>query len=158
MEISEAMRRASEAVQICTACGNFCAGQLCTICRAADRDNGEICVVQDISDLWAMERSSAFKGRYHVLGGVLSMLDNVGPEDLRIPELENRVVKEGISEVILALGTTVDGQTTAHYIADRLAQADVRVTSIGRGVPMGGELDFLDDGTITAAMQGRREY
>lgn len=157
-EISDAMRRAADAVGTCVVCGNFCSDELCRICHSEPRKNGEICVVQDIADLWAMERAAVFKGRYHVLGGVLSMLDNVGPEELRIPYLVRRVAEEGVKEIILALNATVDGQTTAHYIADQLSGEDVRITSLGQGVPMGGELNYLDDGTITAAMNCRREY
>ncbi len=158
LEISDAMRQTADTINNCEVCGNFCSGNQCRICASEARRTGEICVVQDIGDLWAMERSAVFKGRYHVLGGVLSMLDNVGPEILRIPELVERVRDEGVREVILALGATVDGQTTAHYIADQLASLSVRVTTLGQGVPIGGELDFLDDGTITAAVKGRREY
>ena len=157
-EISEAMRRAADAVGTCAVCGNFCSDELCRICHSEQRKNGEICVVQDIADLWAMERAAVFKGRYHVLGGVLSMLDSVGPEELRIPDLVRRVSEEGVKEIILALNATVDGQTTAHYIADQFSDGDVRITSLGQGVPMGGELNYLDDGTITAAMNCRREY
>jgi recombination protein RecR len=115
-----------------------------------------LCVVEDVADLWAMERGGAFKGRYHVLGGTLSALDDVGPEDLRIPRLKERMGDEGITEVILALNATVDGQTTAHYIADELAGAGVSLTSLAQGVPIGGELDYLDDGTISAALRARK--
>ena len=113
-------------------------------------------MVEDISDLWAMERSRAFKGRYHVLGGVLSALDGLGPEELRIPDLVARIGRERVHEVILALNATVDGQTTAHYIADALADQPIRLTSLAQGVPIGGELDYLDDGTIGAALRARR--
>ena len=157
-EIAAAMRRAADSVQTCSVCGNFGSNSLCAICRSHARSNQEICVVQDVSDLWAIERAGAFKGRYHILGGVLSMLDNVGPDELRIPDLQKRVSQGETEEVILALGATVDGQTTAHYIADQLAGQKVRVTVLGQGVPMGGELDHLDGGTITAAMLSRREY
>jgi len=120
------------------------------------RGNGQICVVEDVSDLWAMERSNVFKGRYHVLGGNLSALDGVGPDELRIPHLVKRVKGENINEIILALNATVDGQTTAHYIADQLDEMDVAVTSLAQGVPIGGELDYLDDGTISAALNARK--
>ena len=123
---------------------------------AKKRANGEICVVEDVADLWAMERAAVFKGRYHVLGGTLSALDAVGPHELRIPKLVERVQAEGVKEVILALNATVDGQTTAHYIAEEL-EARVQVTSLAQGVPIGGELDYLDDGTITAALRARRQ-
>ena len=152
--LAEAMTRVSATVRECLNCGNIAAGDICTICADDRRANGEICVVEDIADLWAMERSQQFKGRYHVLGGTLSALDAVGPEDLRIPRLMDRITGENVSEVILALGATIDGQTTAHYIADQLT--GVTVTSLAQGVPVGGELDYLDDGTITAALRARR--
>lgn len=140
----------------CRVCGNIGTSDLCAICADPARATGEICVVEDVADLWAMERSRAFKGRYHVLGGTLSALDGVGPEELNIPRLLDRIPAEGIAEVILALNATVDGQTTAHYIADALAGAPVRITSLAQGVPIGGELDYLDDGTIGAALRARR--
>jgi recombination protein RecR len=138
----------------CLNCGNVGTGDVCGICDDARRATGQICVVEDVADLWAMERSGVFKGRYHVLGGTLSALDAVGPEELRIPRLLDRVQSEAVNEVILALGATIDGQTTAHYIADQLP--GVSVTSLARGVPVGGELDYLDDGTISAALRARR--
>jgi recombination protein RecR len=128
---------------------------ICDICASEARANGQICVVEDVADLWAMERGGAFKGRYHVLGGTLSVLDQVGPEQLRIPRLVDRVATEGVSEVVLALNATVDGQTTAHYIADQL-EGRVAISSLAQGVPIGGELDYLDDGTITAAFIARK--
>lgn len=140
----------------CRVCGNIGTSDLCAICADPARQTGEICVVEDVADLWAMERSRAFKGRYHILGGTLSALDGVGPEELHIPRLLDRIPAEGVSEVILALNATVDGQTTAHYIADALAGAPVRITSLAQGVPIGGELDYLDDGTIGAALRARR--
>jgi recombination protein RecR len=143
-------------VKPCSICGNLDVADPCTVCRDPRREPGVICVVETVSDLWALERASAFKGRYHVLGGTLSALDAVGPEDLRIPELVARVRAEGAREVILALAATVDGQTTAHYIADALAGLDVQVTALAQGVPMGGELDYLDDGTIGAALRARK--
>ena len=139
----------------CTLCGNIGTSDLCAICTDPARSTGEICVVEDVADLWAMERSRAFKGRYHVLGGTLSALDATGPDELRIPKLIDRVAVEAIREVILALNATVDGQTTAHYIADALADAPVKVSSLAQGVPIGGELDYLDDGTISAALHAR---
>ncbi len=157
-DIASAIQRVADSVRECVECGNFCTDQKCPICSSPDRLGDQICVVQDVADLWAMERSAAFKGKYHVLGGVLSMLDGKGPEELRIPELVERAGAGSVQEVILALSATVDGQTTAHYIADQLSSSGVRVTSLGRGVPVGGELDFLDDGTIAAALTGRREY
>ena len=139
----------------CMNCGNVGTTDICDICTSEKRANGELCVVEDVADLWAMERSGVFKGRYHVLGGTLSALDAVGPDELRIPRLIDRVATEGIKEVILALNATIDGQTTAHYIADQL-DGQVSLTSLAQGVPIGGELDYLDDGTITAAMRARK--
>ena len=156
LPLAEAMARVGATVRTCLNCGNLATGDLCPICTSEARANGQICVVEDISDLWAMERSGMFRGRYHVLGGTLSALDAVGPEELRIPKLVDRVATEGVREVILALGATVDGQTTAHYIADRLT--GVEVTSLAQGVPVGGELDYLDDGTISAALKARRAF
>jgi recombination protein RecR len=156
LPLADAMARVGATVRTCLNCGNLATGDLCPICGNEARANGQICVVEDVSDLWAMERSGVFKGRYHVLGGTLSALDAVGPEELRIPKLVDRVATEGVSEVILALGATVDGQTTAHYIADQLTGVDV--TSLAQGVPVGGELDYLDDGTITAALRARRAF
>ena len=140
----------------CLNCGNVSTTDLCPVCTAQARRTGEICVVEDVADLWAMERAGAFRGRYHVLGGTLSALDQMGPDELRIPKLLDRVRAEAVTEVILALNATVDGQTTAHYIAAELEGAGVRVTSLAQGVPVGGELDYLDDGTIGAAMRARK--
>ena len=154
--LAEAMRSVAASARECITCGNVGTADICDICRSEARANGEICVVEDVADLWAMERAAVFKGRYHVLGGTLSALDAVGPEELRIPKLVARVAEEGIAEVILALGATIDGQTTAHYIADALAPSGVKVTTLAQGVPMGGELDYLDDGTITAALKARK--
>ena len=152
--LAEAMTEVGATARECLNCGNVGTGDICGICADERRATGQICVVEDVADLWAMERSGVFKGRYHVLGGTLSALDAVGPEELRIPRLMDRVRAEAVSEVILALGATIDGQTTAHYIADQLP--DVSVTSLAQGVPVGGELDYLDDGTISAALRARR--
>jgi recombination protein RecR len=154
LPLAEAMHRVGTTARECLNCGNIGTTEICDICRNERRANGQICVVEDVADLWAMERSQVFKGRYHILGGTLSALDAVGPEDLRIPKLIDRIASEQVTEVILALGATIDGQTTAHYIADQLP--DVTVTSLAQGVPVGGELDYLDDGTITAALRARR--
>ncbi|MBN9677088.1 recombination mediator RecR [Salipiger bermudensis] len=153
--LADAMQQVASSARECLNCGNIGTAEICPICADARRANGQICVVEDVSDLWAMERSGVFKGRYHVLGGTLSALDNVGPEELRIPQLVSRIDGEAISEVILALNATVDGQTTAHYIADQL-ETRVELTSLAQGVPIGGELDYLDDGTITAALNARK--
>ncbi|MGR3463973.1 recombination mediator RecR [Limimaricola sp.] len=152
--LAEAMTEVGATARECLNCGNVGTGDVCGICADERRATGQICVVEDVADLWAMERAGVFKGRYHVLGGTLSALDAVGPEELRIPRLMDRVRAEAVSEVILALGATIDGQTTAHYIADQLP--DVSVTSLAQGVPVGGELDYLDDGTISAALRARR--
>lgn len=154
--LAEAMRSVAATARECANCGNIGTGDICDLCRDERRANGEICVVEDVADLWAMERAGVFRGRYHVLGGTLSALDAVGPEELGIPKLAGRVSGEGIAEVILALGATIDGHTTAHYIADALASSGVKVTTLAQGVPMGGELDYLDDGTITQALRARK--
>lgn len=153
--LAEAMLKVGTTARECLNCGNIGTTDICDICDSEKRAIGQICVVEDVADLWAMERAQVFKGRYHVLGGTLSALDAVGPEDLRIPKLLDRVKTEEITEVILALGATIDGQTTAHYIADQLPA--VEVTSLAQGVPIGGELDYLDDGTITAALNARKK-
>jgi recombination protein RecR len=155
--LAQSLAQVALNVRDCTRCGNIGTSDICPICADPRRATGEVCVVEDVADLWAMERGGAFKGRYHVLGGTLSALDNVGPEELRIPHLVDRVAEEGITEVILALNATVDGQTTAHYIADVLGDR-VAVTSLAQGVPVGGELDYLDDGTIGAALRARRRF
>jgi recombination protein RecR len=155
--LADQMARVAATARECLNCGNIGTTDICAICANDARATGELCVVEDVADLWAMERGAAFKGRYHVLGGTLSALDSIGPDDLRIPKLLDRVASEGITEVILALNATVDGQTTAHYIADRLGP-EVKVTSLAQGVPIGGELDYLDDGTIAAALKARRSY
>ena len=155
MPLAEAMRVVGETARECLNCGNIGTSDICDICTSEKRRTGEICVVEDVADLWAMERAGVFKGRYHVLGGTLSALDAIGPEDLRIPKLVDRVTTEEVTEVILALNATVDGQTTAHYIADCLEDS-VTVTSLAQGVPIGGELDYLDDGTISAALRARK--
>jgi len=152
--LAESMAEVGRTARECLNCGNVGTADICGLCDSEKRANGQICVVEDVADLWAMERSGIFKGRYHVLGGTLSALDAIGPEELRIPKLVDRVTSEAVSEVILALPATVDGQTTAHYIADQLP--GVSVTSLAQGVPVGGELDYLDDGTITAALTARK--
>ncbi|MFL4469797.1 recombination mediator RecR [Tateyamaria armeniaca] len=153
--LADVMQIVAATARECMNCGNVGTTDVCDICTAEKRATGELCVVEDVADLWAMERSGVFKGRYHVLGGTLSALDAVGPDELRIPRLVDRVETENIAEVILALNATIDGQTTAHYIADQL-EGRVKLTSLAQGVPIGGELDYLDDGTITAAMRARK--
>jgi recombination protein RecR len=156
--LAQALTEVAATVRECVRCGNIATGELCAICADPDRATGELCVVETVADLWAMERGGAYRGRYHVLGGVLSALDGVGPEALRIPELVARAETEGAKEVILALNATIDGQTTAHYIADQLAPLGMPVTSLAKGVPIGGELDYLDDGTLSAAMKSRTAF
>jgi len=156
--LADAMTHVAATAQECVACGNIGTAHLCPICADPERANGQICVVEDVADLWAMERGHAFSGRYHVLGGTLSALDDIGPEDLHIPKLLTRIREDGVSEVILALNATVDGQTTAHYIAGELEGTGVAVSSLAQGVPVGGELDYLDDGTISAALRARKAF
>lgn len=154
--LARALTNVAASARECVQCGNIATSDLCRICQDDRRSNGQLCVVEDVSDLWAMERGGAFAGRYHVLGGTLSALDAIGPDELRIPDLLARVAEENISEVILALNATVDGQTTAHYIVDALSSYEVTLTSLAQGVPIGGELDYLDDGTISAALRARK--
>lgn len=156
--LADAMTHVAATAQECVSCGNIGTAQVCPICADPERGNGQICVVEDVADLWAMERGHAFSGRYHVLGGTLSALDDIGPEDLHIPKLLTRIRDEAVGEVILALNATVDGQTTAHYIAGELEGSGVSVSSLAQGVPVGGELDYLDDGTISAALRARKAF
>jgi len=154
--LAAALDEAAEKVRACSNCGALDTQDPCMLCSAVDRDDGLICVVAEVGDVWALERAGAFKGRYHVLGGTLSALDGVRPEDLRISKLLERASSDGVREVILALSATVDGQTTAHYLAERLQPLSVTVSRLSHGVPVGGELDLLDDGTLFAALQSRR--
>ena len=149
------MTRAAETITACECCGNLDSVNPCRICSDPSRQKISLCVVQQISDLWALERTRSFTGRYHILGGVLSALDGVGPSDLRIDQLIARIRDEGVEEVILALSATVDGQTTAHYIADALKGTQVTTTRLAHGVPIGGELDYLDEGTLVTALKSR---
>ncbi|MEM6373434.1 MAG: recombination mediator RecR [Pseudomonadota bacterium] len=153
--LSDVLQTVAATARECMNCGNVGTTDVCDICTSEKRATGELCVVEDVADLWAMERAGVFKGRYHVLGGTLSALDAIGPDEVRIPRLVDRVETEQITEVILALNATIDGQTTAHYIADQL-EGRVKLTSLAQGVPIGGELDYLDDGTISAAMRARK--
>jgi len=154
--LARAMAEAAENIKTCSICGNIDTHDPCTLCNDHRRDDGLICVVEQVADLWALERTGAFKGRYHVLGGTLSALDGVGPEDLGIPKLAHRAANPQVGEVILALSATVDGQTTAHYIADSLENANVTVSGLAQGVPVGGELDYLHDGTLSTALKSRK--
>ena len=154
--LARMITRVAETAQTCLNCGNISTQEICQICADTRRGAGQICVVEEVADLWAMERSGVFKGRYHVLGGTLSPLDNVGPDDLGLTKLSNRITSEEVTEVILALNATVDGQTTAHYIAETLANRGLSISLLAQGVPIGGELDYLDDGTISAALSARK--
>jgi recombination protein RecR len=147
---------AAREVRSCSICGNLDGSDPCWICADPERDDSQILVVEDVDDLWAMERAGLFRGRYHVLGGTLSALDGIGPEQLGIDRLIGRIVADQVGEVILATSATVNGQMTAHYVADRLAGLAVEVTRLGHGVPIGGELNYLDDGTLGAALKARR--
>lgn len=155
LPLANALKDAAENVKECSTCGNLDMHSPCAICADSKRIQGTLCVVGQVSDLWAIERTGAFKGPYHVLGGLLSALDGIGPLDLRIPQLVQRAKNGAFSEIILALSATVDGQSTAHYIADQLDGIDVKITRLAHGVPVGGELDYLDEGTITTALKSR---
>ncbi len=154
--LMQALEDASEKVCECSICGNFDLADPCGICTGPKRDRSILCVVEDVADLWALERAQVFRGLYHVLGGVLSALDGVGPEDLKIAALVERAAAPELNEVILAMNATVDGQTTAHYVCDRLKGRRVTVSRLAHGVPVGGELDYLDDGTLQTALKARR--
>lgn len=158
LPLASALAVAGEKIVTCSTCGNIDVSNPCHICTAPGRDDSVICVVQEVGDLWAMERAAAFRGRYHILGGCLSPLDGVRPEDLNVASLIERANTPPVKEVILAMNATVDGQTTAHYISDHLETADVQITRLAHGVPVGGELDYLDDGTISAAISSRRAF
>ena len=153
--LTDAMQMAREKIITCETCGNIDTLSPCTLCRDARRDETILVVVEDVADLWALERASATNGRYHVLGGVFSALDGIGPKDLALDQLVARASTGGVREVILALNATVDGQTTAHYITDLLSPYGITVTKLAHGVPVGGELDYLDEGTLSAAMRQR---
>ncbi|WP_413206554.1 recombination mediator RecR [Rhodospirillum sp. A1_3_36] len=154
--LMEALAQVAEKVRPCATCGNLDTSDPCAICADPRRDPALVCVVRDVADLWALERAGAFQGQYHVLGGLLSALDGIGPDDLGLDRLEIRARTGAVTEVILALPATVDGQTTAHVIADRLEPLGIGLSGLAQGVPVGGELDYLDDGTLTAAFRARR--
>lgn len=155
LPLANSMLRAAQHIRSCADCGNFDTVDPCSICADRGRDGGILCVVEDISDLWALERTGAFKGYYHVLGGTLCALDGIGPEDLSIRGLLNRAATGEVKEIILALNATIDGQTTAHYLADRLKDSAAKVTRLAHGLPVGGDLDYLDDGTLATALRAR---
>jgi recombination protein RecR len=156
--LATAMADAAAAIKQCDVCGNLDTQNPCTICRDVRRDSSIICVVEDVADLWALERAGVFKGRYHVLGGALSALDGVTPDRLNLPALLTRIRAGGVTEVILAMNATVEGQTTAHYMMDALEPLGVKITRLAHGVPVGGELDYLDEGTLSAAFKARRPF
>jgi recombination protein RecR len=156
LPLIQSLESVAAGIKSCSVCGNFDVQDPCAVCSDQRRDATLLCVVEDVADLWALERTAAFKGRYHILGGVLSALDGVGPEQLNIASLIRRVEAGGIGEVILALGATVDGQTTAHYLTDRLHPFSISISRLAHGVPVGGELDYLDDGTLIQALKARQ--
>ena len=154
--LTAALEAAAEGVAACSVCGNLDATDPCAVCADDRRDGSLLCVVEDVADLWALERARVYRGRYHVLGGTLSALDGVGPEDLAIAGLAERASAPGVAEVILAMNATVEGQTTAHYLTDSLASTGVRISRLAHGMPMGGELDYLDEGTLAWALKSRQ--
>ena len=156
LPLAQALDSAARAMRTCSICGNVDVMDPCGVCNDMRRDPSLICVVEDVADMWALERASVFSGRYHVLGGTLSALDGRGPEDLAIAGLVARAQADEVKEIILATSATVEGQTTAHYVAERLEDADVEISGLAHGVPVGGELDYLDDGTLSAALKARR--
>jgi recombination protein RecR len=156
--LADAMRVARERIVTCSACGNIDTLDVCTICRDGRRDPATLVIVETVADLWALERAGVVRGRYHVLGGVLSPLDGVGPDDINLAGLVERVAHDGVTEVILAVNATVDGQTTAHFVTDLLSHLGVKVTRLAHGVPVGGELDYLDEGTLAAAIRSRAVF
>ena len=156
--LSDAMRVARDRIVTCAACGNIDTSDPCTICRDNRRDPTMLVVVETVGDLWALERAGVVRGRYHVLGGTLSPLDGIGPDDLNLAGLVDRLTDAGVEEVILAVGATVDGQTTAHYVTDLLSHLDLKITRLAHGVPVGGELDYLDEGTLAAALRARTVF
>ena len=147
----------AENIRSCVECGNLDQDEICEICKSSSRNINLICIVETVADLWALERTKVYNGKYHILGGVLSAIDGINPDQLNINSLEKRLLKHSYSEVIIAISATLDGQTTAHYIAERLNHLNVKITRLAHGVPVGGELDFLDDGTIAQALKARNE-
>lgn len=155
-QLIQALEDVQNHIKVCQICGNYDTEDPCSICSSVSREQGTLCVVQDISDLWALERGGLYKGKYHILGGVLSAIDGVTPDDLNIDKLLERIVKEDISEIILALPATVDGQITMHYISSLLKDKNIQVSTLAQGIPVGGELDYMDDGTIKLALDMRK--
>ena len=156
LPLAKALIQVSENIKLCSICGNIDSDDICGICKDDKRDKKIICVVEDITDLWALERSNTYKGRYHILGGVLSAIDGINPEDLRIKELINNIKENNVEEVILATSATLAGQTTSFYITDLIKDMNITVSRLAQGIPIGGELDYLDDGTIGAAIDSRK--
>ena len=157
MPLIESMQNVSSHIKTCSVCGNFDTDDICSICASEKRDSKIICIVQDVTDLWAMERAGFFKGKYHVLGGILSAIEGVLPQDLNVESLIERVQKDDVSEIILALPATVDGQITSQYLISRLRPFDVKISTLALGMPVGAELDYMDDGTIEMAIQSRKQ-
>lgn len=155
--LSDSIAKTADKMLFCEVCGNLDTKSPCSICNDNARDSSTICVVEDVADLWAIERSGTYNGKYHVLGGALSAIDGIHPSDISLDKLIRRTEEENISEIIMALSATVDGQTTAHYIADKIADKDINISRISQGVPIGGELDYLDDGTLITAIKSRRK-
>ena len=155
--LSESLLSASKNILTCENCGNIDLVSPCTLCSDSQRDQSQLCVVEDVADLWALEKSEIYSGTYHVLGGTLSAINGIGPDDLKVRKLVERSKAENVVEVILALSATVDGQTTSHYVADCLKESDVTVSRLGQGVPVGGELDYMDEGTLAAALSSRQK-
>lgn len=156
-QLIQALQDVYENIKVCDVCGNYDTENPCTICGSVSRESGLLCVVQDISDLWALERGGLYKGRYHILGGVLSAIDGITPDDLNIGKLLSRIENESVSEIILALPATVDGQITMHYISSLLKDKNVKVSTLAQGIPVGAELDYMDDGTIKLALDLRKQ-
>ena len=157
LPLIEAMQNVAENIKTCEICGNFDTSSPCSVCSSEKREKNIICVVQDVADLWAMERTGFYHGQYHVLGGVLSALDGVAPEDLNIESLINKIMSGGVNELVLALPATIDGQITSHYLVNKSKSYDVKITSLAQGIPVGAELDYMDDGTIQLALNSRKE-
>ena len=155
--LSESLLSASKNILTCENCGNIDLVSPCALCSESQRDQSQLCVVEDVADLWALEKSEIYSGTYHVLGGTLSAINGIGPDDLKIRKLVERAKAENVTEVILALSPTVDGQTTSHYVADCLKESDVIVSRLGQGLPIGGELDYMDEGTLAAALSSRQK-
>lgn len=155
--IALALEKVSLNIKKCDSCGNISTMEKCNICLDPDRDVTKLCIIAEVSDLWAMERAKTFNGRYYILGGLLSAINGLGPKELFLPKLFEKICKEGVEEVILALNATIDGQTTAYYIADQLSEKKIEITSLAYGVPIGGELDYLDEGTLSIAFQSRKK-